>query len=274
MWAQPGLLLLFSVNYQCFQPGDLPNCGPFIVKCGSFDSKHSQLGLTATTVWRHQVGHQSACLWGTGAQKARWERGCYVFIKSTRKQLRRLCSLDTPHLFIIVPLAVTLLFIIACWFICSSSLKPHLTSSFTLAQSDVVGMYKDVALEPCQEFQTAIFRLCVCISPEARDDIQVAIVFTVISPANSLMTGCGFPSVPLHCSQQLINHRWLSECIYGSAQHAFAMRRWWEEWCNQHAINPPSLLSGNVRSGQQSLKGAFQDSGSLCLLGEKVQAEM
>lgn len=103
-----------------------------------------------TTAWRHQVGHGSACLQGTGAQKAQWERererGCYVFIKSTRKQLRRLCSLDTPHLFIIIPLAVTLLFIIACWFICSSSLKPHLTSSFTLRESDVVRMYKDVAL--------------------------------------------------------------------------------------------------------------------------------
>lgn len=101
-----------------------------------------------TTAWRHQVGHESACLQGTGAQKAQWERerGCYVFIKSTRKQLRRLCSLDTPNLFIIIPLAVTLLFIIACWFICSSSLKPHLTSSFTLTESDVVRMYKDVAL--------------------------------------------------------------------------------------------------------------------------------
>lgn len=114
-----------------------------------FDGKPSPLGNTScvTTAWRHQVGQQRARLQGTGAAGgSRRERGCYVFIKSTRKQLRRLCSLDTPHLFIIIPLAVTLLFIIACWFICSSSLKPHLTSSFTLTEPDVVGMYKDVAL--------------------------------------------------------------------------------------------------------------------------------
>lgn len=49
----------------------------------------------------------------------------YVFIKSTREQLRGLCSLDTPHLFIIIPPAVTLPFILACWLICSSSLKNH-----------------------------------------------------------------------------------------------------------------------------------------------------
>lgn len=256
-----------------FQPGDLPHCGHFSVNCGS--TANTRTNNWATTVWRHQVGHQSACLQGTGAVKARCERGCYVFIKSTRKQLRRLCSLDTPHLFIIVPLAVTLLSIIACWFICSSSLKPHLTSSFTLAESDVVRMYKDVALEPRQEFQIAIFRLCVCFSPEAGDNVQVALVMSLRSHRQTaLMTGRGFSSVLLHCSQQFRNHRWLSECIYGSDQHAVAMWRWWEEWCNQHAIHPPSHLSGNVRRGQQSSKGAFQDSGSLCLLGEKVEAEM
>lgn len=49
---------------------------------------------------------------------------------------------------------------------------------------------------------------------------------------------------------------------------------WWEEWCNQHAINLWSHLSGNVRSGQQSMKGTFRDSGSLCLSGAKARAEV
>lgn len=112
-----------------------------------FDSKPSQLGTIAVLLQcgvTRLASRVHVCR--TQVDRKHGERDSYVFIKSTRKQLRRLCSLDTPHLFIIIPLAVTLLFIIACWFICSSSLKPHLTSSFTLAESAVVRMYKDAAL--------------------------------------------------------------------------------------------------------------------------------
>lgn len=129
-----------------FQTGQLPNWGHFNINCGSTaNPRSSEQQLCDYSV--ASPGWPPACM-SAGhrcAQGSERERGCYVFIKSTRKQLRR-CSLDTPHLFINIPLAVTLLFIIACWFICSSFLKPHLTSSFTLTESDVVRMYKDVAL--------------------------------------------------------------------------------------------------------------------------------
>lgn len=75
------------------------------------------LKITAVLAFCHvtiRVATRRACLPCTGAedrqQAASERRTVVVFIKSTREQLRGLCSLDTPPLFIPRPPAVTLTF--------------------------------------------------------------------------------------------------------------------------------------------------------------------
>lgn len=64
---------------------------------------------------RHHPGRHSPCMSAVHrcrrqAANSEREQDCCVFIKSTREQLRGLCSLDTPPLFIPCPPAVTLTF--------------------------------------------------------------------------------------------------------------------------------------------------------------------
>lgn len=68
---------------------------------------------SCVSVWsHHHPGRLSPCMSAAHrctrqAAKGQRERDCCVFIKSTREQLRGLCSLDTPPLFIHRPPAVT-----------------------------------------------------------------------------------------------------------------------------------------------------------------------
>lgn len=64
-----------------------------------------------TEIKLHFCGDTMLCLYcvisvGWGRE---WDRKS-VFIENTTEQLRGLCSLDTPYLFINIPLTVTLLF--------------------------------------------------------------------------------------------------------------------------------------------------------------------
>lgn len=120
-WTVQMFFTLRSKQRGCFIHYELSR----VWKCWYETFQYSMLKIAAVCpqCLVTRLAHSIRCISAVSHRCTAGRERLYIFIKSTREQHKGLCSLDTPHLFIIIPPAVTLPFILAYWFICCSSLK-------------------------------------------------------------------------------------------------------------------------------------------------------